>query len=53
MTLAPGAVTGPVVPGDPAEGDVAIGKTAENLTRDDGATRAGDTVRYRIALSNG
>ncbi|WP_217969394.1 isopeptide-forming domain-containing fimbrial protein, partial [Adlercreutzia caecimuris] len=25
---------------------------AENLTRDDGATRVGDTVRYRIALSN-
>ena len=50
--FSPPVVPGPVVPGDPAEGDVAIGKTAENLTRDDGATRVGDTVRYRIALSN-
>ncbi len=50
--FSPPAAPGPVVPGDPAEGDVAIGKTAENLTRDDGATRVGDTVRYRIALSN-
>ena len=50
--FSPPAVPGPVVPGDPAEGDVAIAKTAENLTRDDGATRVGDTVRYRIALSN-
>ena len=50
--FSPPAVPGPVVPGDPGEGDVSIDKTAENLTRDDGATRAGDTVRYRIALSN-
>ncbi|WP_217968949.1 isopeptide-forming domain-containing fimbrial protein [Adlercreutzia caecimuris] len=48
----PPASPAPVVPGDPAEDDVAIAKTAENLTRDDGATRVGDTVRYRIALSN-
>ncbi|KAB1636998.1 isopeptide-forming domain-containing fimbrial protein, partial [Adlercreutzia muris] len=48
----PPASPAPVVPGDPAEDDVAIAKTAENLTRDDGATHVGDTVRYRIALSN-
>ncbi len=50
--FSPPAVPGPVIPDDPGEGDVAIEKTAENLTRDDGATRVGDTVRYRIALSN-
>ncbi|MCR2028142.1 hypothetical protein [Adlercreutzia muris] len=48
----PPASPAPVVPGDPAEDDVAIAKTAENLTRDDDATHVGDTVRYRIALSN-
>ena len=48
----PPAEPAPVVPGDPDEGDVKVEKTAENLTRDDGTTRAGDTVRYRIALSN-
>ncbi len=48
----PPAEPAPVVPGDPDEGDVKVEKTAENLTRDDGTTRVGDTVRYRIALSN-
>ena len=48
----PPASPAPVIPDDPAEGDVSIEKEAESLTRDDGATHVGDTVRYRIALSN-
>ena len=42
-----------MIPDDPAEGDVSIEKEAENLSRADGATRVGDTVRYRITLRNG
>ncbi|MEY8339770.1 hypothetical protein [Adlercreutzia muris] len=49
----PPAEPAPVVPDDPAEGDVSIEKEAENLSRDDGATRVGDVVRYRITLRNG
>ncbi|MCU7585812.1 hypothetical protein N1614_10685, partial [Adlercreutzia muris] len=48
----PPAVPPAVVGDDPAEGDVAIGKTAENTSRDDGTTRVGDTVRYEITLRN-
>ncbi len=43
----------PVVVGDdPEEGDLSISKEAENLTRSDGTTRVGDTVRYTIVLRN-
>ncbi|WP_302963652.1 hypothetical protein [uncultured Adlercreutzia sp.] len=49
----PPASPAPVVPDDPAEGDVSIEKAAENLTRGDGTTRVGDTVRYTVALRNG
>ena len=49
----PPAEPAPVIPDDPAEGDVSIEKEAENLSRADGATRVGDTVRYRITLRNG
>ena len=49
----PPAEPAPVIPDDPAEGDVSIEKEAENLSRDDGATRVGDVVRYRITLRNG
>ncbi len=43
----------PVVVGDdPEEGDLSISKEAENLTRQDGTTRVGDTVRYTIVLRN-
>ena len=43
----------PVVVGDdPEEGDLSISKGAENLTRSDGTTRVGDTVRYTIVLRN-
>ena len=48
----PPAVPPVVVGDDPAEGDVAIGKTAENTSRDDGTTRVGDTVRYTVTLRN-
>ena len=41
-----------VLPADPAEGDVSIAKTVANLTRDDGTTHVGDTLRYEIALAN-
>ena len=41
-----------VRPDDPEEGDVAIAKTAENATRDDGTVHVGDTVRYEIRLWN-
>ncbi|WP_462419216.1 hypothetical protein [Adlercreutzia equolifaciens] len=40
------------VPDDPEGGDVAIAKTAENATRDDGTVHVGDTVRYEIRLWN-
>ncbi|EOS49625.1 DUF11 domain-containing protein, partial [Adlercreutzia caecimuris] len=50
--FSPPAVPPVVVGDDPAEGDVAIGKTAENTSRDDGTTRVGDTVRYEITLRN-
>ncbi|WP_302963657.1 hypothetical protein [uncultured Adlercreutzia sp.] len=49
----PPASPAPVVPDDPAEGDIAVEKTAENLSRDDGTTRVGDTVRYTVTLRNG
>ncbi|WP_296011873.1 hypothetical protein [uncultured Adlercreutzia sp.] len=43
----------PVIVGDdPEEGDLSISKEAENLTRQDGTTRVGDTVRYAIILKN-
>ncbi|MCR2027345.1 hypothetical protein [Adlercreutzia muris] len=49
----------PVLPSNPkleddAEGpaDVRVSKTAENLDRDDGTTRVGDTVRYTVTLAN-
>ncbi|MVX61913.1 DUF11 domain-containing protein, partial [Enterorhabdus mucosicola] len=48
----PPAEPAPVVGGDPEEGDIAIGKTAENASRGDGTTRVGDTVRYEITLRN-
>ncbi|WP_035021762.1 DUF11 domain-containing protein [Adlercreutzia mucosicola] len=53
----PDAFTPPVEPpvlvgGDPEEGDVSVGKTAENASRGDGTTHVGDTVRYEIALRN-
>ena len=38
---------------DPAEGDISVGKAAENTTRGDGTTRVGDTVRYTVTLRNG
>lgn len=41
-----------ILPNDPAEGDVKIAKTAENLTSDDGKTRVGDEIRYTITLKN-
>ena len=45
--------TPPVMVGeDPAEGDVKVEKTAENLTSSDGKTRVGDEVRYAIVLKN-
>ena len=45
--------TPPVMVGeDPAEGDVKVEKTAENLTSGDGKTRVGDEVRYTIVLKN-
>ncbi len=50
--LTPPAVPPTLVGEDPDEGDIAIGKTAENISRGDGTTRVGDTVRYEIALSN-
>ncbi|MEC4176497.1 hypothetical protein VIN30_08580 [Adlercreutzia sp. R7] len=46
--VAPPAIVGD----DPQEGDVAIGKTAENTSRGDGTTHVGDTVRYEITLRN-
>ncbi|WP_302964072.1 hypothetical protein [uncultured Adlercreutzia sp.] len=49
----------PVLPASPstegkdgAEADIKVAKTAENLTRDDGTTAVGDTVRYTVTLSN-
>uniref|UniRef100_UPI0025A56D5A hypothetical protein n=1 Tax=uncultured Adlercreutzia sp. TaxID=875803 RepID=UPI0025A56D5A len=42
-----------VVGDDPAEGDISVGKAAENTTRGDGTTRVGDTVRYTVTLRNG
>ncbi|MCI9494245.1 MAG: DUF11 domain-containing protein [Adlercreutzia mucosicola] len=49
----------PVLPSNPkleddADGpaDVKVSKTAENLDRDDGTTRVGDTVRYTVTLAN-
>ena len=48
----PPAIPPVVVGDDPAEGDLSIDKTAENLSRGDGTTHVGDTVRYEIALSN-
>ena len=56
-TDTPAATTPPaeppaIIPDDPQDGDVAIAKSAENLSRGDGTTRVGDTVRYRITLRN-
>jgi len=48
----PPAEPAPVIPNDPAEGDVSIAKEAENLSRADGTTRVGDTVRYTVTLRN-
>ncbi|WP_302964078.1 hypothetical protein [uncultured Adlercreutzia sp.] len=49
----------PVLPASPkleddeaGPADVKVAKTAENLTRDDGTTAVGDTVRYTVTLSN-
>ncbi|MCR2036298.1 isopeptide-forming domain-containing fimbrial protein, partial [Adlercreutzia mucosicola] len=50
--FSPPATPPTLVGEDPGEGDIAIGKTAENLSRGDGTTHVGDTVRYEIALSN-
>ncbi len=41
-----------LVGNDPADGDLSVEKEAANLTRDDGTTRVGDTVRYTIRLAN-
>ncbi|MEC4185391.1 hypothetical protein VJ918_11270, partial [Adlercreutzia sp. R21] len=46
----PPAEPAPVIPNDPEEGDVSIGKTAENTSRGDGTTHVGDTVRYEVVL---
>ncbi|MCR2027288.1 hypothetical protein [Adlercreutzia muris] len=48
----PPAEPAPVIPNDPAEGDVSVAKAAENLSRADGTTRVGDTVRYTVTLRN-
>ncbi len=53
----PKAFTPPVSPptlvgDDPADNDVKLAKTAENLTSDDGKTRVGDEVRYTVTLRN-
>ncbi|MEY8406921.1 hypothetical protein [Adlercreutzia muris] len=48
----PPASPAPIVPDDPAEGDVSVAKEAENLTRGDGSTHVGDTVRYTVTLRN-
>ncbi|MCI8424595.1 MAG: DUF11 domain-containing protein, partial [Adlercreutzia sp.] len=37
---------------DPDNGDLSVAKDSENLTRSDGITRVGDTVRYTIVLRN-
>ncbi len=42
----------PRLPGDGAEADVRVTKTADNLSRDDGTTRVGDTVRYAVKVEN-
>ena len=42
-----------IIPDDPDRDDVTIEKTAENTSRDDGATHVGDTVRYKVELANG
>ena len=43
----------PVLVGlDPAEGDIAVDKAAENASRGDGTTRVGDVVRYTVRLRN-
>nr|WP_276536418.1 hypothetical protein [Adlercreutzia muris] len=47
----PGPAT--VAPADPAEGDVAIAKSVENLKHPDGdATEVGDRLRYTVELEN-
>ncbi len=56
-TDAPAATTPPaepptIIPNDPEDGDVTIAKSAESLVREDGTTRVGDVVRYRITLRN-
>ena len=41
-----------IIGDDPEAGDVSISKRAENLSRTDGTTRLGDTIRYTIDLTN-
>lgn len=41
-----------IIGDDPADGDITLTKTAANVTRNDGTTRVGDTIRYTIELEN-
>ena len=41
-----------LVGNDPQPGDITLEKEADNLTRDDGRTAVGDTVRYTITFKN-
>ena len=49
----------PVLPSSPStedkggsKADISVTKTAANVSRDDGTTRVGDTVRYTVVLAN-
>lgn len=44
---------GTALPGDPAAGDIVVGKAVQNLTRpDESITRVGDRLRYTVTLEN-
>ena len=52
VLVTPESSPDPVVPDDPQDGDVTATKTAQNLTRGDGTTHVGDTIRYTIDVTN-